>query len=642
MATIRAFVGHSYAPEDAEVFRKFASLFDNLTNVMSEFTWDHAEQARPISISEKVMGLTGDKNVFVAIYTKKERILKPHWPLSLRQKMGLSEKDFEWKTSDWIIQETGLAKGLNMSSIFLVEDGVRRPSGLHSDTECIPFDRAKPEECFGKFMQMVGSLRERPETLRLISAEHSSTVAGPSEAEAIRTDKESKWNEPSDSWTENDFEFAYFHATALKLEETKTKIAESYERSRYLESEEKRAAWLAFREFAHIRLGTNGDMENLRIYVNTNPKNHNVRFRYARALETFDRFNEAAAEFEAAALCAPDDKTRTTYLADAAAALRKANDLPASNIALSKARDLASTNVETERAFLKGQRDIAQSSKEDTVLVGTLERLLELNPTDSDSRFSLAYQYSELGEHELALYHYSLIPAPDRNSMTWNNLGAAQNVLGLPASSVTSFSKAQEMGESLAAGNLAHKYLDAGFVEQALAACLEGQKAPEPHKSIFDALKRVKEIPDEEVKQEEDIRVQARKKRDFYNGFGLATIRSIPSSLPTLWTGPGFVLKVTFDKDEFSASADYEMPVNGFATAFGRQAPKELRVDFRGKCWGCAVVGSVSRTDRRATTILGSLESVYDVLIFLESSNSVMRVIETGKNHSEQYKLSAI
>ena len=32
-----------------------------------------------------------------------------------------------WKTSDWVIQEIGLATGRGLELILLVEDGVRRP-----------------------------------------------------------------------------------------------------------------------------------------------------------------------------------------------------------------------------------------------------------------------------------------------------------------------------------------------------------------------------------------------------------------------------------------------------------------------------------------------------------------------------------
>jgi len=117
MTGIRAFVGHSFTSNDLEVVSRFSRMFDDLTHVMPEFSWDHAELSKPVSISEKVLNLTNDKNIFIAIYTRKELVLKGPQPRGLWDRLKLSGDDFEWKTSDWIIQETGLARGRNFPSI---------------------------------------------------------------------------------------------------------------------------------------------------------------------------------------------------------------------------------------------------------------------------------------------------------------------------------------------------------------------------------------------------------------------------------------------------------------------------------------------------------------------------------------------
>ena len=63
-----------------------------------------------------------------------------------------------WKTSDWIIQEIGLAIGRGCKVILLVESGVRHPGGLQGSLEYIEFDRSAPEKAFKKLLQMISHM----------------------------------------------------------------------------------------------------------------------------------------------------------------------------------------------------------------------------------------------------------------------------------------------------------------------------------------------------------------------------------------------------------------------------------------------------------------------------------------------------
>src|SRR5262245_60623889 len=105
MEEIRAFVGHSFTAADKDVVREFLEYFQTLTNGYP-FTWDHAEQAEPETLAKKVLAKIRDKNVFIGICTRKERAIEPGslWLISWLKKAAGNEADFEWKTSDWIIQ----------------------------------------------------------------------------------------------------------------------------------------------------------------------------------------------------------------------------------------------------------------------------------------------------------------------------------------------------------------------------------------------------------------------------------------------------------------------------------------------------------------------------------------------------------
>jgi hypothetical protein len=115
MNEIQAFVGHSFVEEDAELVDKFLKYFDRIARLHPQFSWEHAEAAEPRVLSEKVLSLMANKNVFIVICTKKGRTISDSSLKSVTFQptyRKAKEEEFQWKTSDWIIQEIGLARGL--------------------------------------------------------------------------------------------------------------------------------------------------------------------------------------------------------------------------------------------------------------------------------------------------------------------------------------------------------------------------------------------------------------------------------------------------------------------------------------------------------------------------------------------------
>jgi len=87
------------------------------------------------------------------------------------------------KTSDWIIQEIGLAVGLNMDLILLLENGVREPGGLQGNIEYIPFNREAPEKSFNKILEMIKSILPKAKTS---FADQTESRAVPEEKDAVK------------------------------------------------------------------------------------------------------------------------------------------------------------------------------------------------------------------------------------------------------------------------------------------------------------------------------------------------------------------------------------------------------------------------------------------------------------------------
>ena len=121
MPHLNAFVGHSFAKEDELVVKSLLKLLDSVKNVMTEFTWDHAEAAEPKVLSVKIREKMKGKNVFIGICTAREQTA--HTVKSLRfitrwflpkTQIAVNRASVEIKTADWIIQEIGYALGCNM------------------------------------------------------------------------------------------------------------------------------------------------------------------------------------------------------------------------------------------------------------------------------------------------------------------------------------------------------------------------------------------------------------------------------------------------------------------------------------------------------------------------------------------------
>lgn len=134
---IRAFVGHSFTPEDANLVGVILKYLSGIAAINPSFSWEHAENPEPEVVDVKVLGLLADKNVFIGICTRKERVIQPtslKRPWFFRSLLAAPAEDFQWKTSDWIIQEIGLAVGRGLKVVLLLETGVKTPGALQGSS----------------------------------------------------------------------------------------------------------------------------------------------------------------------------------------------------------------------------------------------------------------------------------------------------------------------------------------------------------------------------------------------------------------------------------------------------------------------------------------------------------------------------
>lgn len=114
------FVGHSFLAEDAVVCSSVVELLRAIG--FQVFT---GEKPKANRISEKVKELIDSQDVFVGIFTRRDKIAKKQ----------------EWTTTMWVVEEKTWAMAKNKKLVLLREDGVKNLGGMHADHEYVDFSR---------------------------------------------------------------------------------------------------------------------------------------------------------------------------------------------------------------------------------------------------------------------------------------------------------------------------------------------------------------------------------------------------------------------------------------------------------------------------------------------------------------------
>ena len=660
MNEIRAFVAHSFAEDDANVVDKFLKYFDQLAESHPWFKWEHAEPAEPKELAEKVLRVLDGKNVFIGLCTRKEFAIAPGKLKGafLNKRSWVAPGDmFEWKASDWIIQEIGLARGRNMDLVLLMENGVRKPGDLQGDIEYITFDRAVPEKSFGKILEMIAALSPAPPRVR-------GTETGPaaaSEEEETEKKKEdaldSKWDTPEPGWRRVNYESAYFRAIILEKPEQAIDIDRAYLKTAAGLEPDNADSWQAFCSSTRIQYGS-GDLNELRSIVNRVPKNSDCLRYLGDALAYYKQYDEAADVYKSAASNAVDIAARLWHLRRAVEAYLNERKFDTANELLFAMRGISSHANLGEKDVLLAQRKLVELTKDDELLLATQERLITLDPDDADGRFAVAFRYSELGNEAMALFHYSRIPYRDRSDYAWNNLGVAFVQSKLPVNAIDAYREAEEKGNTLAMSNLANRLIEVGFFKEAKEICDRAISSESVHQNVGTTLNRLLVVRDEEGKKEKETIEKAQPISDFYSGLGRASAKSEHAGISGTWIGPDCSLHLAYADSKITCIGEYERPQGMGLLGIVRppsvlDAPasgdvlRRYRVTYTAKSTGRAFVGSVARKridlePDIVASMLGSHEHS-KVLLSLNDSADEMLVMEFSEGReARHYKLTRV
>ncbi len=163
-----------------------------------------------------------------------------------------NDSELEWKTSDWIIQEIGLAIGRGMHCCLLVERGVRPPGGLQGNLEYITLielllRRYSPESL--KCCRCCKNLNRSPQC-RTHPSPH------PSRPKTVqKQEKGGLLSEPDQSWDEAKYRTQYSFGILLKDHSHQQKVLDAFIKSPFAQKADSSAAWAVFCELQKIRWG---------------------------------------------------------------------------------------------------------------------------------------------------------------------------------------------------------------------------------------------------------------------------------------------------------------------------------------------------------------------------------------------------
>lgn len=642
---MRAFVGHSFAADDSQLVSGILAYLDGIASLNPKFSWDHAKHPEPTTtVDAKVLALFEGKNLFIGICTRNERVI-PNIDLQRcwfsRSRATVDETRLEWKASDWIIQEIGLAVGRDMHVILLVEDGLRRPGALQGNLEHIPLSRQAPEKSFDALLGMLAKLCQEPAMANIAAKEEASQAAQDVEP---KNDIEEGGITPKAEWTKRDYKFALMHCIATKNAAAEKEVNTHFLASEAGRNEQDRREWIAQGEYYRIVFANKGDLSRLENLQLESPENSEISACLARGYLHYQEHKKAADAFECAARTANDAEKQIRLLGEAALWNQKAGNSAKARELAGQLRKVSHDTGRGEVEVLKAERLISKEQKNDEAEIAAQERLLEIRPADDETRFSLAYKYSELSRDELAAYHYSRILPENRGSTAWNNLGVALAKLGMPIKAVEAYRVAEKQGETLAMSNLAHKLSDAGFVPEARKILEVAMAINDHHKNVDKALGIIDEAVEAEQKKETEAFAKARPIYEYYRQFGQALSRPDTINLAGRWRAPKCTLELLLQDDSVVALGTYEVKTKGAGllsalaigikpTASATPASEQYELKFQGTIRGGTIIGTiidrpVDSSAGVARSLLADVHAESPFLMWIDDAGTELHVCE--------------
>lgn len=500
-----------------------------------------AKRAQSKPVDEKVTDLILSCEIFVGIFTCDRPILVKDTHLN-----RVPKKNRIFTTSNWVIQESGFAIGSDRGLILLIEDGVHDFPKLQGNIEYIPFKRDSIEESFTKLSEIINDVKTK------ITGGTATELT--EENKQVDTTKPEHPEGPPKEETKNEKDKALnkvFEALFKDKDYSKAQRIFDEEAEALLDDDD-RAPWRAYILRESHSPSTFGELEKL---VQENEDDPRVIKHLAYRYKEMGEFAKAKEKFLLAAeKYDVNDAEKKSGLVDAyiqaAWCLAEDDDL---NGALSLLRKLLfDANLQDSKAqIFKAMAKISKNKNNIERFFIYAEAALDINPCDTDLRFRLALTYSENKDEKLSLLHNKKHTDTTEEYGAFNNLGVQYSCLEMPGKGIKAYKNAIDKGQTIAMANIAQKYLNEGFVDDAQKILDKANKLKiEP--TVGQAQERIKNITKKENEKEKEILLEAEKQRKFRVSYSKAFCLDKTVSknqIEGIWETPWGNGKLNFDEN---------------------------------------------------------------------------------------------
>lgn len=558
---MKAFIGHSFDDKDIEIVKKIKEHIESL-NVKCET----GEKPQHGFVSEKIKKRIINNDIFVGIFTCDKKIL-----LENRKP---SKEDF-YATSNWVIQESGFAIAENKKLIFLVEKGIYKFPELQGDQEYILFSRDLLGKTFTKINYMVLSMID--ETSKEIPSETGEKLENIEKSEfGLEKDKVKKVNQGKAIKKKVEVFLKLDKAMTEKEDYREAQKIYKEEFKKYLQGDEIVEWWAVVLRHS-ISCGDPDAFGKLKVLANENKNSFNVIEQLGFAYEQIDEYQKAINKFSEARklldITKKEDIERIIEFYEQESVCLTSDDKYEEAIKLLSNLLYEDSFKEYKAKILAGLASLAKIKKDIERFFIYAEGSLNIDPTNADLRFGLAYRYSKKGDNEISLLHYKKLINVTKSPVGLNNLGVQYSILKLPVKSINSFFKSAENKETLAMANIAGRYLNEGFIEDAKREIKKAHELSgegiEVHGNIGIAQNRMEEILEKEKKKEKVILAKAERERKFrvkYSEAFYCEVDLDKEKIDAIWSTPWGDIKIIFDKEKksFKGSGEKKIPPDKF------------------------------------------------------------------------------
>ncbi len=235
----------------------------------------------------------------------------------------------------------------------------------------------------------------------------------------------------------------------------------------------------------------------------------------------------AAADYALARDAAPNEKSRTDAIADRAEALDAAGNYDQAVEELEAAlREVE--NPEGRARLWSGLAGVYAKHDKHQLRALALQRALEVSPNDNRLRFSVAWAYwnADFEMFTPAMVHHfgTVLRFDPGDDAARNNLGVIYQRSDMSILAVHAFQRAKGDGHTLAAANLANRYLQAGFADDAEKLVREAAQAKNPHQNVAAVTADIARAREEQQEKRDELQPLGEQQAGFLGCYSEARI----------------------------------------------------------------------------------------------------------------------